>query len=263
MTGVGEGAFSFQIKAIANEAIRAFPDSRVRTLQDLEAISHLRLAVGTPLTPRSPDPSDARVQMSDHHVTLYSGRGWQTALAFVQFILTHKATKSHLSCTPELLVKFLCPIQAALPFPWKHLAPDAMTSVPKPFNAMPPRGCMHVVARLEQQFIAAKAATEADSEPTVSYSYVLFFFGGICNFQHNFEGKAIPVTSIPAKRDTEQSTCARYLHLNPDIASMNRVITVLRDVLLEVPVYFVNLVGKEDPMATLLCAQPSIFPEED
>lgn len=260
ITGTGEGAFSFQIKATATKAIRAFPDSRVHTLRDLEAISHVRLAMGTPLAPHAPD---ATLQLSDHHVTLYSGNGWQTALAFVQFILAHKVAKSHLSCMPELLVKFLCPVQATLPFPWKHIAPDANALVPKPFNAMPPRGNMHVVARLEQQLIAVTVARKADDEPTVSYSYVLFFFGGIYKFQRSFEGNAIPVTLIPTQHNTEQSTCARYLQLNPDMTSMNRVITVLRDVLLEVPVHFVNMTGKEDPMAIFLCAQPSIFTEED
>ena len=122
---------------------------------------------------------------------------------------------------------------------------------------------MHVVARLEQQLIVVTVARKADDEPTVSYSYVLFFFGGIYKFQRSFEGNAIPVTLIPTQHNTEQSTCARYLQLNPDMTSMNRVITVLRDVLLEVPVHFVNMTGKEDPMAIFLCAQPSIFTEED
>ena len=200
------------------EAIRAFPDSRVHTLRDLEAISFVRLAMGTPLAPHAPD---ATLQLSDHHVTLYSGNGWQTALAFVQFILAHKVAKSYLSCMPELLVKFLCPVQATLPLPWKHIAPDANALVPKPFNAMPPRGNMYVVARLEQKLIAVTVARKADDEPTVSYSYVLSFSGGIYNFQRSFEGKAIPVTLIPTQHNTEQSTCARYLQLNPDMTSMS------------------------------------------
>jgi hypothetical protein len=61
LTGIGKGAFAFQIKATASEAFREYPDPRVCTFNDLEAFSQLRLAVGTPLSPQEPDPADAMV----------------------------------------------------------------------------------------------------------------------------------------------------------------------------------------------------------
>ena len=39
LTGIGKGAFAFQIKATASEAFREYPDPRVCIFNDLEAFS--------------------------------------------------------------------------------------------------------------------------------------------------------------------------------------------------------------------------------
>ena len=234
LTGIGKGAFAFQIKATASEAFREYPDPRVCTFNDLEAFSQLRLAVGTPLSPQEPDPADAMVCARDHRVTLYGGKDWQTALKFVLFILTYKVMKGRLSCMPKPLAQFMCPIEAALPALWELHRPDVKVVAPKPFNGMPPRGYRHVAARLEPRALAQQEASNVVGIPTSSHGYILFFFGGICSLKHNIDRKGIPTIVIRPDPRTGHSTRTRYLQLNLDMASTKRVITVLQDVLLEV-----------------------------
>lgn len=159
----------------------------------------------------------------------------------------------------------------SLPLPWKFLGDDAI-AMPGPFNAMPPKGRRHALVQLELRdgAVEDKAADsqntelsqEEEAEATVPIlkdltHYILTFYGNLYPFKEGFEAKCIRgafITTSYAEADY-----ARYLECKLDEVSKTQILMVLEDILGSMPLYFINMVAEDDPMATWLRELPSIF----
>ena len=258
MAGPGKGNFSYQLLGVAREALLQHPDARVRSLQDVESVLQVRIVLGGPPSMGSIDPD--KVGVKDWQLTLYcAGDAPTGGLEFIHFILQHKVQQNQLANLPDLQVHLASGEVAQFPEPW-HVVDASRIEIPKPFAALPPRGRRHVIAQLE---LDVDEGSEDSGEGTRagSQKYILTFFGGIYTFRPRFDDKKIPGAQMPTG-DGEQRDYVRYVRFNSEAASMQLVVTVLQDVLLGLPVYFVNMAGEADGMATWLQDQPTIVQAE-
>ena len=262
LAGGNQKAFAYQILAVAAEALREYPDSRVRSLKDLEEVQQLRLVLGSPAKSGENDPDG--VGLVDWQLAIYSGAGGvEAALNFIRYILEYKVKKGYVPSMPGLaarLLQFSEPI--ALPAPWQELADDSV-SLPKPFEAHPPKGRRHVLMQLDrQEQDGTPASNNAEQEKKDGdAAYLLTFFGGIYHFKERFENHNVPGALLPTGK-TEKRDYVRYLECGGGAAAEDRVRGVLGSVLLGLPVFFINGVGGGDPMSAWLLRQPSVIDGE-
>jgi hypothetical protein len=262
-------AFAFMILSVAKEALLEHPDPRVRTLQAVETFLHVRLIVATP---SHAGPSDKdRVGLVEWQLAIYSN-GLHGALAFIELILNYKVQKGILAGVPELLAHVVDPGGAPLPASWKNLQ-DLSIALPKLFSAMPPRGRRHVLAQLERQSGPASSNQENFSnepeknpegqteEEEQGPAYMLIFYGNLYPFKDRFEAHGIPGT-LTTINDPEGPDYVRYVKCKYEAVSMEIVILVLREILKDMPVYFINMAGENDVMAAWLRQEKSIIPAE-
>ena len=99
------------------------------------------------------------------------------------------------------------------------------------------------------------------AEPTDT-TYILIFYGGIQHVKSWFELKGGIPEAVLAKDISDKKDFVRYMECTMDAIDLERVATVLEDVLEQMPVYFINMAGEADPMARWLCQQASIVEVE-
>lgn len=261
LCGDNKGAFAFRVLTVAKDALQEHPDTRVRTLRDLETVLQVRLIVGSPAQAGPSDPDE--VGFVDWQVVLYS-TSLPAALAFIHFILDYKAQKGYASRVPDLAVHAVDADVGALPDPWILLA-DSSFIPPKPFSVLPPKGRRHVILQLEQSKegkpgVQSEEEDEADEKEEMTY--LLTFYGGIYHFKDRFEDLGVP-GALVAINASEQKDYVRYLEIKLDPQSQDQVLMVLDCVLKGIPLYFVNMLGDADPMALWLQEQPSVFQAEE
>ena len=265
MAGSNQKVFGYQILAVVAEALREYPDSRVRSLKDLEEIQQLRLVLGSPAKSGENDPDG--VGLVDWQLAIYSGAGGvEAALNFICYILEYKVKKGYAPSMPQLtarLLQFSEPV--TLPAPWQELT-DESVSLPKPFQALPPKGRRHVVMQLDRQ---EEDADDADGDSVGAgkgtdgqSTYILSFFGGIYHFKERFESHNVPGALLPAGNGDKRDY-VRYLEISlASAAAEQRVCAILKSVLLGLPVFFVNGVNRDHPLAMWLLRQPSVMESE-
>lgn len=259
------------ILAVAKEALLEHPDSRVRSLQDLEAFLQVRLVVGAP--PRTGPADPDGVGLVDWQVAIYSN-GLAMALEFIEFIVNYKVRKGILATKPDFLAHVMDLGSGPLPSPWQKLEDDTL-KLPHLFSAMPPRGRRHVLAQLElqpEQELTDQGGDNIDAnqkgeegegskEDHQDLTYILAFYGNLYPFKDRFESNDIPGAFI-AINASERPEYVRYVKFNGESDSMQKVLLVLQNILKNMPVYFINMTGESDGMAAWLRQQPSIFPAE-
>lgn len=258
--GDNQRVFAYQILTIAAEALSEHPDVRVRSLKDLEEVQQLRLIIGAPA--KSGDSDADGVGLIDWQLAIYSGAGGvDAALNFIHYILDYKTRKGYISTMPGLAVRVMFSEAAvALPAPWQELDDESII-MPKPFAALPPKGRRHILAQLDWKEEESDQRGQGSDDPT-STQYQLSFFGGIYHFKERFENHRIPGTLLPTS-NPDKRDYVRYVDISlAHAAAEQRVLAVLNSVLLGLPVFFVNGVGSDDPMALWLLQQPSVLEGE-
>ena len=256
--GNNQRVFAYQILTVAAEALCEYPDARVRSLKDLEEVQQLRLIIGSPAKSGDRDPDS--VGLIDWQLAIYSGAGGaDAALNFIHYILDYKVKKGYVTNIPELAARMMFPqAAAALPAPWQELT-DRSIVMPKPFAALPPKGRRHVVAQLDPKEMDQRVE---GSDGAGSATYQLTFFGGIFHFKERFENLRVPGTLLPTS-SPDKRDYVRYVEISlANSASEQRVLAVLNSVLMGLPVYFVNGVASDDPVALWLLQQPSVMEGE-
>eukprot|EP00435_Cladocopium_sp_Y103_P022180 s362_g5.t1 len=254
-----EARLAGEVLTVAAEALREYPDPRVRSLKDLEEVQQLRLVIGSPAKSGESDPDG--VGLIDWQLAIYSGAGGvDTALNFIHYILEYKIRKGYVTRMPELAARVFFPEAVTLPLPWQELKDESIV-LPKPFAALPPKGRRHVLAQLDPKEPESDQTGEG-SDGLGPAAYQLTFYGGIYHFKERFENLRVPgtllPTSNPAKRDY-----VRYVDIGlANAAAEQRILAVLNSVLLGLPVFFVNSIGSDDPMALWLLQQPSVIEGE-
>ena len=155
-----------------------------------------------------------------------------------------------MSTMPGLAAR-LMPPQAAMTVPtlWQELNDESIL-MPKPVAALPPKGWRHVLTQLDPKESSDQTAEGSDGAGSATYQ--LTFFGGIFHFKERFEkfrepGTLLP-TSNPDKRDYVRYVDSSLAHAVVE----QRALAVLNSVLLGLPVFFVNGVWSDDPMALWL-----------
>ena len=264
-----KSAFTYMITAIAKDALLEHPDDRVRSLQALEAVLNVRLVLGGPANEGVSDPD--QVGFVDWQVAIYSN-DLDPALNFIHFVLDYKVRKGLLPAMPELFVHLVDNLRGAiLPPPWAQLA-DTTVAIPKLFSALPPKGRRHVLAQLEveQQNEQKEPGGHNSSEPTSDQAsqeaeegagYILTFYGNLYPFKDRFEANDIP-GAYTVINDGGRPDFVRYLRFKMEAGMMERVLLVLEKILMNIPVYFVNMAGESDDAAAWLGQQRSVVPAE-
>lgn len=259
LAGNNQRVFAYQILTVAAEALCEYPDVRVRSLRDLEEVQQLRLIIGSPAKSGDNDPDG--VGLIDWQLVIYSGAGGvDAALNFIHYILDYKVRKGYIASVPAMAARVMFPqATLALPVPWQELD-DKSIVMPKPFAALPPKGRRHILAQLDPKESSDQTVEESDGVGSATYQ--LTFFGGIFHFKEGFEHLRVPGTLLPTS-NPEKRDYVRYLDISlAQAAAEQRVLAVLNSVLLGLPVFFVNGVAGDDPMALWLLQQPSIVEGE-
>ena len=254
-------AFNSMILGVAKEALLQHPDSRVRSLKDLQTVvPQVRLIVGSPALKGLSDPDG--VGLVDWQVVLYSN-GLEAALDLIRFILEYKVQKGLLDTMPDLLAHIPEYRVYPLAAPWQRLTDTATMQLPKPFNGMPPKGRRHVLAQLEKQDLQEGADIPGGGSCEPACTYILTFYGNLYPFKDRFENHRIPGTYVAINAEGLKDF-ARYVECKSttDKDGMEKILVVLRNILKDMPVYFINMVGQADDMAMWLKHQLSIYEGE-
>jgi len=126
----------------------------------------------------------------------------------------------------------------------------------------------YVLAQLEKNEVASAAeATHVrgssegeeggDVAGTGDATYTLTFYGGIQHFKAWFELKGIP-EAVVSSNISDEIDYVRYMECTMEVSDLERITTLLKDMLEQIPVYFINMAGDADPMACYLRQQPFI-----
>lgn len=254
-------AFAFRILAVVRDALVKHPNPSVRSLKDIEEVLQVRLIVGAPANSGPSDPDG--VGFADWQPVIYA-TDLVEALAFIHFVLDYKVQKSLLPSMPELGLHVTGSNTAALPSPWQALGAGPSITLPSPFQVLPPKGRRHVLAQLEK---AADEEEQPDDEYSQNSSsgagYILTFRGALYPFKDRFDDKEVPGAFVEIDADGSKDY-ARFLQFNSsDTEARRQVQTVLEDVLQGMPVYFINMAGEADLVATWLRGFPSIIQAEN
>ena len=267
-----KAAFTYMIMAITKDALLEHPDDRVRSIQALETVLNVRVVLGGPANEGASDPD--QVGLVDWQVAIYSN-GLDAALAFIDFVMGYKVRQGLLPAMPELLVHLVDNLRGAiLPAPWSQLA-DTTVPMPKLFSALPPRGRRHVLAQLEVEQEGpnqqGEPSSSRESDPMTPNQagqdmvegarYILSFYGNLYPFKDRFEANGIP-GAYTAINGEGRPDYVRYVRFKMEAGLMEVVLLVLEKVLMNMPVYFVNMAGEKDDAAGWLEQQRSIIPAE-
>ena len=275
LAGLGQRAFTYKAMISAKEALPSYSNGSITTLQELEEREHIRLAIASS-PPTGPLDVD-KVGMVEWQIAFYAAAqpGICKVLGFIHHVLNHKVQQGQLREVPPLQV-FACPglhvMTAAPPSPWTMVNGHQGTSIPKPFAAAPPRGKRHIVAQLERHGSAdarMPSSTQEDPEDSQVYQpegdakYILTFLGGLFHFRLLFDNLQIAGGWV-AKNDAdpEQRDYVRYVEFTDDDASKAKVGQIFSDALLDIPVFFVDMVGPNDPISMWLLGVSSVIPGE-
>ena len=253
LTGSAKNAFTYQVNAIAKEALINHPDDRVRDLQALESILQVRFMTGGPPLSGPVDADGVGIQR--WQTVLYAaGEDPSNVLDFIHFILEHKLRRGTIAFMPKLLLQlpdggFQGPVQG----PWQLAAVTQDSSnLPKPFAALPPRGRRHVIAQLEKR----------GGEDEVEYSFWLR--GGLYPFRNRFDEMQISAAELDIQ-DDRGNPKQEYIRL-VKFASLEGgetlLTAILENCLLRLPIYFMNEAGDDDEVANWILQQASVVPAE-
>ena len=263
---VGEQArgFNYRILQTAREALGAHPNEAIRTLDDLETIQHVRITVTTPTLNGQADPDG--VGRVNWVVALYvGGETPQAGLDFVQFMLDYKMAQGLLVAKPRALVQTLPePIpDLGISGPWTLIGSDAPGGAHPPFAAAPPKGRRHVIAQLELNTTQpAEAAEQSDDNAAEDEKkYLLRFYGNLFHFRDRFDQEEIPGATLQLGQAEDQREYVRFVDLDDTTPSKLKVTRVLHDILKDMPVFLINMVGEDDAMAQWVMGQESIVAE--
>ena len=116
-------------------------------------------------------------------------------------------------------------------------------------TVLPPRGRRHVLVQLDR------------SDDDNNAARTLSFYGNIYPFKDRFEDVGVP-GALTVINPSQHNDYVRFLELKLDDACKQKVQEVLEDVLKGLPLYFINMAGSADPMASWLLQQPSIVEAE-
>ena len=276
LAGPNARCFSFKIMAVMREAVLEHPNVKVRTAQDVESVLGLRVVLGTP-APVGPSDPDG-VGFVDWQLVIYSC-GLPVVLDFIHFILDYKVRKEiEIASLPLLAVHVIGSAGSpppSLSSPWFYLK-DTRIEIPKPFSALPPKGRRHLLMQLdvldkkgdnkeedkgtlEMEQVESVGEEKDQSQPDPTYA--ITFFGNIFPFKDRFDEQGIPVT-LTVTNAVGQKSYTRYLEVSMDAPSKQKVLGVLEGVLKGLPLYFINMADKNDPMAAWVLQQPSIVQSE-
>ena len=275
LAGLGQRAFTYKAMTSAKEALASYDNGGITTLQELEEKDHIRLVVAS--SPPTGLLDVDKVGMVEWQIAFYAAgqTGICTVLGFIHHVLNHKVQQGQLREVPPLQV-FACPglhvMTVAPPAPWTVGTSHQIKSIPKPFAAAPPRGKRHIVAQLERHGPAdAQIPSNTQEEPEDSQvyqpegdtKYLLTFLGGLFHFRLLFDNLQIAGGWV-AKNDAdpEQRDYVRYVEFTDDDASKAKVEQIFRDALLDIPVFFVDMVGPNDPVSMWLLGVSSVIPGE-
>ena len=259
IVGTAQNAFGYQVLAAAREALGQHPNQDVRTLQDVEARLGVRLVLGGP--PVSGGRLDVDgVGVQPWRTVLYAmGQDVRYALDFVHLVLAHKAQKGAIARMPHLAVHFVGrrAQNMTLPGPWQK-AVDSI-HLPPAFAALPPKGRRHVLCQLEWK----SGHDEEDSAGELPPKYVFSVFGNAYPFRTYFDGRGIAGAQLEESASGDTRQYVRYV----EFESLDQCTEVVGAILIEclhgLPVFFVNMVSADDPVAQWLLAQESVERGED
>jgi hypothetical protein len=262
----GQNSFGFQILRVAQEAMLRYPDENIRDLDRMEEVHKVRLLHGAPALSGETDPD--KVGIEPWQVVLYAaGSTPNAALDFIKFILMHKVAKGHVQQLPKLAVASREAGVKDLPAPWQLDTESVWCQ--KPFGALPPRGRRHVLCQLELK-AAAPADVSADapveegtgggeSDVELQASYCFSVFGNIYNYRDLFDAAGIPGGYVVSP-DEENREYVRSVEVSEDAKGKRVLQSILEEVLLKIPVYFINATGdKSNALASWLSQQPSVI----
>ena len=243
--GGAERAFTYQIVAALNDMLETEGLEDVKTLRDMEAKWHVCLSTGAPPPTGNNDPDG--VGIVAWAPALYCGGATPAkGLEMIHKTLQAKVQKA-LVVMPQLKVWTPGALAFPLPDPWAAYGAAGFVP-PQPFRVQPPRGKRHILAQLEVQ--PNEAENNDDEETPVKY--MLSFFGGIYVFREVFEHHQIPgaaVTTGDGQKDYIR--CLGDLMVDDD-ASTARISTVLNEILLGMPVFFINQTPSSHGMAATI-----------
>ena len=250
----------------AREALAHHPVEAVRSLYDLENVLKVRLQFGGP-QPGGLDPDG--VGVTQWQVALYAaGADPFEALKFIQFVMKHKIRTGILAAMPRLCVQVVTGEleMEALPQPWE-LEANAVNPAPKAFAVQPPRGRRHVLAQLEKKpketTLVDGREEEEEEEPTPHGTYVFSVFGNIYPFRALFDEREVAGCQLQVGSPGEdKKEYIRFVEFEEEGDHEGLINMVLVECLNRIPVYFINMAGKEDKVAQWILHQPSVYPGE-
>ena len=257
---------TFKMLPTIREYLKEQADATMHTTQDLESNHCIRLISGMPPLESDPDPDEVGI-VPWRAVIYCAGTSPEPALDFIRQVLEWQIQRRQLLQMPPLLVFVHEKLDFELPLPWAPCAPTAIQP-PNPFAVPPPRGRRHVLCQLELEKnhhpIEGDGESQGEGEDgSIHPKYLLTIFGGIFAFRERFDQQQIAGERV----DTEVKGKVNYVRYLEglsvdDPSSTERLQSLLNDVLAKVPVYFINRVGAEDPMAKWLLAQKTVIYSE-
>ncbi|CAK9113934.1 Uncharacterized protein SCF082_LOCUS52787, partial [Durusdinium trenchii] len=264
-SGNAHRTFTYQMLGAVRELLEkgVGEDAKPWTLSDMETNWCIRVITGGPPHSGSVDPDGLGI--GEWTPAIYcAGNDPRRALQLIFDTLTLRSRKKSVHDLPQL--KLWCDGLPGfdVPEPWS-LCGGGDVSPPRPFSVLPPKGRRHILAQLEAQPCEEQENRDTEEEgEEVEEKYILSFFGGIYAFKDRFDEHQVPGVLV-SKEGTDQREYIRFLNglkLN-DEHSASRVRTVLEDVLLEIPVFFINNTSPANQMAALILTHASVVRGED
>ncbi|CAJ1412829.1 unnamed protein product [Effrenium voratum] len=259
----------------SREALLEHPDKDVRCLESLEKVLRVKLNIGAPPAQGVIDPDD--VGVVPWNVAVYcAGADPSPALDFVTFVLDHKKRVGELAVVPRLgLLTTPRGFDFGKDFSrWVRMD----FPLPKPFAVGPPKGRRHVVCQLELARAEAAGGGEEQPEeeddeekpsqgsgraenPAGGRRYSLLFYGGIYAYRGRFDEKDVPGAHAPSPSGRDRDY-VRALEVEDSSEGKLTIQEIFADVLLGVPLHFVNAASAEDPLAKWVAEQESVLATE-
>ena len=257
MAGDNRKTFEHRLLSTVREALTEASFQKVQELQDLTSVLNLIFNIGSPPNQGLFDPDS--VGLARWQTVIYCTSP-DMAMSFINFILEYKVQKALLPSIPELQVHFVDPWNGPLPTSWSRSPDPPAVTMPKPFQALPPRGRRHVLLQLDKDGPNAGDAPE-DGAENGHMIYMITFFGNLYPFRDLFEECGVAGT-LTATSTSDEKNYIRYLKCTMDENDLRRVEIIMDEVLKGIPIYFVNMVGDDDDLVHWLRDLPSVAQEE-
>ena len=246
VAGPRSNLFTFHLLPNLRDALQDGCMENVTDSESLAAVARVRVVSGAPPGEGQDDP-DGVGQVKWCPAVYAAGPTPQPALDLITMLLDFKQRKGRIPALPRLGV--LQPghveLQELAP-PWTEL--DGALPLPNPFGTAPPRGSRHVLCRLEKQ-VKEDGAT-----------YDMLFFGGIYHFRSRFDDQDIQGGMAPPAPGEDRGEYVWCLRFQDDRAGRAKLALVLEEVLLHLPVFFINAVlDRSDAVAAWLLGQESVI----